>query len=83
MLSDCDMRLTSLGPIVEVILRLEWTPHGWAMWVRHRHAQGLFVDCPPAEYTRLSLAELQDVFAASAFTWGPLGEELRRSDEIG
>jgi hypothetical protein len=67
MTTACDLRLTSFGPIVEVLYRLERRADGWCLWVRHRHYAGLFADCPAGEYTRLTLEELYEVMAVELF----------------
>lgn len=67
MTTECDMRLTSFGPIVEVLTRLELKADGWSAWVRHRHYAGLFTDCPASEYSRLTAEEVFDVIEAELF----------------
>lgn len=72
MTTDCDLRLTSYGPIVEVLYRLELKADGWTLWSRHRHYSGLFGDCGSTEYTRLTMEEVQDVITVGLFlTDGP------------
>jgi len=55
---NCAYQLTAFEPIVEGMLRLEYHADGWSLWVRHRHYGGLFQDCPPESYDRLSAGEL-------------------------
>jgi len=68
--TDCDMRLTSLGPVREVLTRAEKTSEGWSLWVRHRHHAGTLSDCPAQEYDALSDGELVEVL--EAVVWGLL-----------
>jgi hypothetical protein len=65
----CTLNILSFEPIAGVLLRVERHSGGWTLWVRHRHYGGLFEDCAPAEYERLSDAELLDVLDAEASSW--------------
>jgi len=71
------MTLTSFEPVCEGLLRIEWFADGWHLWVRHRHYSGLFCDCPPAEYHRLTTTELAEVLDATVMLWGPAGSDER------
>lgn len=71
MTTDCDMRLTSQGPIAEVLMRAERKWEGWSLWIRHRHVAGLFTDCPAAEYHGLDAGTFLDVVDAEMFLWDP------------
>lgn len=64
MTTQCDDTLRLLGPVSEVLMRIEVHADGWSCWLRHRHIAGLFQDCPPAEYSKLTADELMDVLGA-------------------
>ena len=74
--SNCDYRLTSLGPIVEVLVRCQCYADGWTLWYRHRHFAGLFEDCAALEFEKLSTNELVDSLCALSCSWGPLSTPL-------
>lgn len=61
------MRLTSFGPVVEVLARYELKAEGWSAWLRHRHYGGLFTDCPVTEYSCMTVSELLDAIDAELF----------------
>jgi hypothetical protein len=72
MTDHCGHLLTSYEPVVEALLRVEFSADGWSLWVRHRHYGGLFADCQCEEYSRLTSEELADVLTASVLQWGPV-----------
>jgi hypothetical protein len=70
---NCAYRLGSYEPIIEGLMRLEFSADGWELWVRHRHYAGKFRDCEVESYGRLTGEELADVLAATVAQWGPMG----------
>lgn len=63
--THCDQLLTTHGPVVEVLIRIENHADGYHLWLRHRHHAGLFMDCPSEEYDRLDDGTLVDVVDAT------------------
>lgn len=59
-----------MGPIVAAHLDLELAAGGWTLFMRHKHLGGMFMDCPPSQYSGLSSGELVDVIDAELYTHG-------------
>lgn len=80
MTNECAQNLLSLGPVIEALFRAEYSGDYWHLWMRHRHANGLFTDCPAVTFERLTRSELQDVLDVTVEMYGPLGDSSDHSE---
>ncbi len=80
MTTMCDTWILPLGPIVEILTRVEYAEGFWTLSCRHRHEYGLLTDCRPTVYENLSLAELWDVLEVE---FERLRPEPRRVGRLG